>query len=121
MTPFDCTRTVAIFNGSAPGANTAVFTKRQIGLRNGKLRIAIQLSTSSVVNLVLDDGTTTHKGKLNDGTALDAEELYVFEAPVPDEAGTGSAIPGATISYTIEYETDSVTEVLTIDELSALN
>lgn len=113
-------RRVQTFNGSAPGANTAVFTAIECGdkfsdsTRPVYYRIGIAVSTSTVVNAVYTDGTTTHKIGLNESGALNAADLYIFDVPaIVDNSDDG----GTTFSFTLEYETDSVTEILTVDEI----
>tara|TARA_Y100000310_G_scaffold339157_1_gene430969 strand:+ start:1585 stop:1950 length:366 start_codon:yes stop_codon:yes gene_type:complete len=58
-------------------------------------RIYIRLATSSVVNVLMDDGTNTNlKMTLNDGNALGADELYAFDVILP-----------AGYSYNLQHET----------------
>lgn len=94
------------FNITAPGVDTNV---PNVGVKPGPaalLRITIALTTSSVVNLSVTDGSTTHVWGLNSSTALNAADLYVFEL---------GAMHGLT--YDVQVETDGVIEILLIDEI----
>tara|TARA_Y100000310_G_C20130761_1_gene555759 strand:- start:93 stop:458 length:366 start_codon:yes stop_codon:yes gene_type:complete len=58
-------------------------------------RLYIRMATTSVVNLQMDDGTNTDLVmNLNDGTALDANDLYAFDIILP-----------AGYSYNIQHKT----------------
>ncbi len=115
-------RTVEVYNGSAPGADTAVFTARSHNANRGTagsdttrnkrpayILIQIQVATSTVVYVRLTDGTTTKNLKLNGAVALTAGALYEFKVSVP-------ASPTTKYTYTVMYSTDSVTDFLTVDE-----
>lgn len=48
-------------------------------------RIYIRMATTSIVNLQMDDGTNSNiVMNLNDGVALDANDLYAFDVIIPD-------------------------------------
>ena len=100
------------FNISAPGANTGIVnaeTSSALNVRDGRLRITIALTTSSVVNVTCTDGSTTHKWGLNSSSALNAADLYSFELGC-------SRLSGATLlSWDVEIETDGVIELLVIE------
>ena len=74
------------------------------------IQIGIACTTSTVLDLVITDGTTTHDCSLNGGTALGAADLFVFTVPGPkkDQAGVS-------IEYNISPVTTTVVEVLTVD------
>ncbi len=58
-------------------------------------RIYIRLATESVVNIQLDDGTNTDITlDLNEGSALSANSLYVFDVHIP-----------AGYSYNLQHKT----------------
>lgn len=91
-----------IFNGTAPGANTNIFTANltpKKGYR--KLIIDIQLATASVVNLMVKKSATTITSPLNSGVALLAGKPYVFEKLVHSDH-----------SYNLQLETDGVITIL---------
>jgi len=89
------------YNLPAPGANTGI--SGGVVPKEGRLRITVALSTSSVVNVTATDGTTTHKWGLSLSAALQAGDLYSWEFDVMGE-----------LTYDVEVETDSVIECLTI-------
>jgi|TARA_Y100000310_G_scaffold105331_1_gene103765 hypothetical protein len=58
-------------------------------------RIYIRVATTTIINLQMDDGTNTNLTmNLNDGVALDANDLYAFDIVVP-----------AGYSYNIQHKT----------------
>tara|TARA_Y100000310_G_scaffold95109_2_gene92960 strand:- start:1150 stop:1515 length:366 start_codon:yes stop_codon:yes gene_type:complete len=58
-------------------------------------RIYIRMATTSIVNIQMDDGTNSNiEMILNDGVALDANDLYAFDIIVP-----------AGYSYNIQHKT----------------
>lgn len=70
-------------------------------------RIYIRLATTSVVKIEMDDGATTDvELKLNDGVALDANDLYSFDVVLL----TGQ-------SYNIQHETGTQNVFCTVVEL----
>ena len=108
-------RKATVFNGSAPGANTGITGGITFSGSAGAARITIALTTSSVVNVSCTDGSTTHKWGLNASSALNAGDVYTFSLGVSatdDGTSTGTAL-----TYDIEVETDSVIEILIIDEI----
>jgi len=105
---------VNIFNGSAPGANTAITGSSFTPRHAGEARIQIAVTTSTVVNWVATDGTTEHKWGLNSSVALNAGDTYYFTRFVSPRTGTGSAVTTAAMTYHVEFETDSVIEELIV-------
>ncbi len=102
-----------LFNQAAPGANTDVLDAASLSQlavgasdKPRMFRVFIAVTTSTVLNLSITDGSTTHVVGLNASGALNAADLYTF-----DFMGQ----PGLT--YDLQYETDSVTEVLDILEI----
>ena len=107
---------VAKFNLSAPGANTAIFTAISPVDQNAYWRIQIALTTSSVVNITVTDGTTTHKFGLNDDVAITAATPFTQDVRVPRYIDSENASTTSLLSYSLELETDGVVELLTVDE-----
>lgn len=74
-------------------------------------RIYIRLATTSVVNILMDDGTNTDiVMNLNDGTALDANDLYAFDVVIPEG-----------YSYNIQHDTATQNVNAWIVEVSTLS
>ena len=101
------------FNQSAPGANTDILaTAIQPEAEGSAFRVTVALTTASVFNVEVSDGTTTHLLGLNGSAALQAADLYtfVFAAPYQSQAGVR-------LSYNFQVETDSVIELLSVEEI----
>ena len=96
-----------VFNGSAPGTDTDIFSS-DLTPRGGSVRarVTVALTTSSVLNLSATDGTTTHVWGLNASAALQAADIYEFTF------GTDPAL-----AYNVQIETDGVIEQLLWDDL----
>ena len=107
------------FNKSAPGANTNAITSIKPNGEDSALRITVALTTSSVLNLMVTDGTTTHALGLNKSTALNAADVYVFDVPVikREQTSVTQGTPGKDLSYNLQVETDSVIEFLMVQEI----
>jgi hypothetical protein len=103
------------FNVSAPGADTGITSGVKFTPSASVCRITIALTTSSVVNITCTDGSTTHKWGLNASAALNAADLYTFTFAVRANA-TGLA-GGLDLTYDVEVETDSIIEILLLDEV----
>ncbi len=101
-------RLYSAFDLSAPGANTS-FPAGGVSLRSGctAIRVGIALTTSSIVNLVGSDGTTTHVWGLNKSVALGAADAYTFTQPVPQG-----------LTYYLQIETDGVVEMVVLDAIA---
>jgi|6_EtaG_2_1085325.scaffolds.fasta_scaffold04341_6 hypothetical protein len=111
----DKTRFVyAGYSLSAPGASTDIFTKKAPGAAARAWRITIALTVSSVLNMTATDGSTAHAWGLNASLPLEAADLYVFEVPVK---GTMDDSSNASVTYSLQVETDGVIEVLLIEEI----
>ncbi|ANS05697.1 hypothetical protein [uncultured Mediterranean phage] len=95
----------ASFNLAAPGADTGALTALT-PRRNGAFRVTVALTTASVFNVTCTDGTTTHKWGLNQSVTLQAGDLYTFVFGV-----------SAALAYNFEVETDSIIEILQVDEI----
>lgn len=87
---------------AAPGANTDAITN--ITWVDGRLRLYVQVETSTVVNLMVHDGTNEIDYGLNGNSALAAGALYVFDF---DHVG-------ATWIVNIQSETDTVWDTISI-------
>jgi len=79
------------------------------------LRITVALTTTSVLNLTVTDGTTAYKWGLNESVTLNAGDVYTFYVPVR-KTTTGKST-GTALTYNLEVETNSVFQCLWIDEL----
>lgn len=103
-----------VFNLAAPGANTAIvtaFSPEEFGVA---FRVTVALTTASVFNVTCTDGTTTHKWGLGGSATLNAGDLYTFTFSAPKQDQSGNAL-----SYSFEVETDSVIELLAVEEIDA--
>ena len=102
------------YAGTAPGANTNIFTT---GLKVSEgcaaLRVTVCLTTASVFNIYTDsDGGTDYTCGLNSSSALQAGDVYTFTfgALAYDAAGNR-------LSYNFQVETDGVIRFLIVDEV----
>ena len=103
-----------VFNGSAPGANTGILTTAVTPSPSAvAIRLSVVLTASSVFNLTIYNGTTTHKVGLNSSVALNAADLYTFTfgARAADQSAN-------TLAYNFEVESDGVVEYLMVEEIS---
>ena len=92
---------------SAPGANTNIFSTSITPVYNASaFRVTISLTTASVVNLRVTDGTTAYDLGLNQSVALNAGDLYVFNFGVSNS-----------LTYNFRVETDGVIRMLFVDEV----
>ncbi len=66
--------------------------------------------TSSVVNVIITDGTTAKTAGLNEGTALSADAWYSFDVLIP-----------VGYSFNIQHETGTQNVALFVFESSDLN
>lgn len=92
------------FDIAAPGANTDIISSDLSPKVSGAFRITVAVSTSTVFDVKVTDGTDTHVISLNDGVALTANALYTFSFGVSDA-----------LDYNFRVKTDSVIEVLQVD------
>ena len=105
----------SIFNLAAPGANTDILSSSITLKEGGAWRVTVALTTASVFNVTYTDGTTTHALGLNSSVALLAGDLYTFAfGGSPIETSSGST---NTLSINFQVETDSVIELLIIEEV----
>ncbi len=110
-----CTAKATVYNGAAPGANTNIVTAFGVSESASALRVTVCLSTSSVFNVVVTDGTNPHTQSLNGGTALAANALYTFTFGVRKySTQTGETA----LTYSFQVATDSVIETLFVEEIT---
>lgn len=113
------------FNIAAPGTATNIITTDAVGntipgivARDvGKLRIQIQVATTTVVDLSATDGTTTKLMHLNGGTAVPAGCLYEFEWLTTNARPFQDQNPKP-ITWNVQVETNSAIDELHIDEVN---
>lgn len=75
------------------------------------MRVYIRLATTSVFKVTMDDGATTDvECDLNDGTALDAGELYAFDILVLEGQ-----------SFNCQHETGTQNVMCSIVEVGVLS
>lgn len=103
---------------AAPGANTT-FSTFKVSPVCGMVRITVALTTSSVLNLTVTDGTTAYVLGLNGSVALAAGDVYSWVLPLRytsngDDGGTG-------LTYGFQVETDSVVRLLFVDLVTGNN
>ena len=106
----------------APGANTSFLsatytadaTTGIIPSPNAAAwRITICLTTGSVLDVYVTDGTDAYTQHLNSGTALTASCLYTFTFGVSRTKQDGSTL----LTYQLRLSIDSVIQTLLIDEV----
>ena len=105
----------SVFNMAAPGANTDILGSNLTLKEGGAWRITVGLTTSSIFNVVITDGTTSHVLGLNSSSALNAADLYTFTfggSPIESNSGNSN-----TLSINFQVETDSVIEYLIVEEV----
>lgn len=92
---------------AAPGANTSFPATGFVPKARGSaFRVTIALTTSSVLNVHMTDGTTAYVQGLNASAALNAGDLYTFTFSVDPD-----------LTYKFQVETDSVIRQLIVDEI----
>lgn len=96
------------FNVAAPGANTNIITTSITPNQDGAFRVTICLTTASVFNVTITNGSTTFTCGLNESVTLQAGDLYSFVFGV-----------SAANSYNFQVETDSVIRILQVDEIQS--
>ncbi len=104
----------SVHAGSAPGANTDIFTAKSVGPNASAIRLTICLTTSSVVDVRVTDGSTAYSQHLNGGTALTAACLYTFTFGARRFANNSSS---TLLTYSIRVATDSVIQTLNVEEV----
>ena len=92
---------------AAPGANTNIFS---VDVRPvypcSAMRVTVSLTTTSVFNLRVTDGTTAYDLGLNGSVALVAGDLYTLSFGCHNG-----------VTYNFRVETDSVIRYLQVDEI----
>lgn len=114
---------MTVYAGAAPGANTnigftdalgAAATTFQVGPNASVVRVTVALTTGSVFNVRVTDGTTAYTIHLNGGTALTAACMYTFSFG----ARRYSTQNGNTeLTYAFQVATDSVINYLLAEEV----
>lgn len=100
---------------AAPGANTNILTNN-IKIEtpgSAALRITVALTTASVFNMRVTDGTTAYDLGLNNSVALAAGDLYTFTV-----AALKHNESGVELEYNFQVETDSVIRLLVVEEIT---
>ena len=103
------------YNIAAPGANTDIIASPANltpQYNTSVFRLTIALTTASVLNMRVTDGTTAFVNGLNNSVALAAGDLYTFTFGVRRSSDDGVAL-----AYNFQVETDSVIRVLFVDEV----
>ena len=117
------TARITVHAGSAPGANTdipftdalgAAATTFKVGPNAAAVRVSVCLTTGSVFDVRVTDGTTAYSQHLNGGTALTAACLYTFTFGVR-RYSTQNA--DTELTYAFRVATDSVIQTLFADEV----
>ena len=118
-------RMYSAYAQAAPGANTNIIaTGHQIasvaGLRfarkASRVRVFVVLTTGSVFNYTVTNGTTAYTNGLNASAALNAGDAYEFEFSV--EATDDGTETGNALTYNFQVETDSVIRQLIVTEIT---
>lgn len=103
-----------VYAGSAPGANTDIFTAVSVSESASAIRITVALTTSSVFDVRVTDGSTAYTIHLNGGTALAAATMYTFTFG----ARAYSTQTGTTaLTYSCRVATDSIINYLLVEEV----
>ena len=100
---------------AAPGANTNMLST-DVAIEtagSAALRVTVSLTTSSVFNLRVTDGTTAYDIGLNGSVALNAGDLYTFTF-----GALKSNSAGVALAYNFRVETDSVIRFLCVEEIT---
>ncbi len=110
---------------AAPGANTgmvptgaqyASVAGLRFSRRAARVRVFVVLTTGSVFNYHVTDGTTAYTNGLNSSTALNAGDAYEFEFDV--QYSTDGSETGTRLTYNFQVETDSVIRQLIVTEVT---
>lgn len=119
------TRVYSSYAQSAPGANSAIIpsgaqfpsiTGIKFSRRASRCRVFVVLTTSSVFNYTVTDGTTAYTNGLNASAALNAGDAYEFEFDV--QSHTTDTEAGTALIYNFQVETDSVIRQLIVTEIT---
>lgn len=94
------------FGLAAPGANTDILSTALTPTYGAAWRVTVCLTTSSVFNMTITQGSTTFTCGINSSVALNAGDLYSFTLGV-----------NPANSYNFQVETNSVIRILQIDEV----
>ncbi len=103
-----------VYAGAAPGANTNIITPISAGPNASAFRVTVCLTTASVFNVRVTDGSTAYTMGLNGSVALAAGDLYTFTfgvRSVSSQTGTTA------LTYSFQVETDSVINYLLVEEI----
>lgn len=107
-------RLAATYAQAAPGANTNIFASNITFSESASVcRVTVALTTGSVLNVRVTNGTTAYDLGLNSSIALNAGDLYTFAFGVAASDGAGNAL-----QYNFRVETDSVIRQLLVDEVT---
>ncbi len=103
-----------VYAGSAPGANTNIITPITPGPNASAYRVTVCLTTASVFNVRVTNGSTAYTMGLNGSVALAAGDLYTFVFGV---RATSSQTGSTALTYSFQVETDSVINYLLVEEI----
>ena len=116
------------YHMAAPGSATNIISKDATGATiNGlvardnvaKFAVTVQVATSSVVDVVATDGTTSTTMHLNSGTALSAGCLYEFDVPATNFKPFQDQNPSpSALKWNVQVETDGVIDLLEVIEVN---
>ncbi len=105
---------------AAPGANTTFPTVASGGIkfsnRASRARVFVSLTTASVLNYTVTDGTTAYVIGLNNSVALAAGDSYEFEFDVGYSVDGSEA--GTRLTYGFQLETDGVVRQIIVTEIT---
>ena len=109
-----CIARATVYALAAPGANTNIITPFSVGDNASAIRVTVCLTTASVFNVRVTDGSTAYSMGLNASSALNAGDLYTFTFG----ARHYSSQTGTTaLTYSFQVETDSVINYLLVEEI----
>lgn len=110
-----CTALATVYALAAPGAATNIVTAFKVSDSASAMRVLVCLTTGSVFNLRVTDGSTAYTQAINGGVALLANTLYTFVIPCrrySSQTGTTE------LTYSFQVATDSVIQTLLVDEIT---
>ena len=111
-----CVALVTQYALAAPGANTNMLaTSFKVSESASAIRITVCLTTGSVFNKYVTDGSTAYVCGLNGSTALNAGDEYTFTTGVRRYSSQSNTTE---LSYNFQVETDGVVRFLFVDEVT---
>lgn len=110
-----CVALATVYALAAPGANTNIVTPFSVSESAVALRVTVCLTTGSVFNVRVTDGSTAYTMGLNASAALNAGDIYTFTFG----ARRYSSQTGTTeLTYSFQVETNGIINMLFVEEVT---